>query len=457
MDMANILEQQRAYFNSGETRSVSLRKSRLKKLKEVILSRESEIYEALSMDLGKGTMEAFSSEVAFCLNEIDHTLWNLERWAKPRRVNVPPIYLPASAKVYPEPLGVVLIISPWNYPFQLVISPLIGAIAAGNCAVIKPSSLSENTAILLEEIIGEVFPPEHVSFQRIPSKNMNSLLEHKFDLIFYTGSTRVGQMVMRSAARHLTPVILELGGKSPCIVDASADLEISARRIVWGKFMNAGQTCVAPDYVLVHESVKAEFIKMMKKQLEDFYGKEPRLSIDYSRIISEKHFRRLVSLIRGDIVAGGEYIKEDLYIAPTIIDNVTWDSKIMEKEIFGPILPVLEFDTLDEIIKQINDRPKPLALYVFSGYEYVKEKILRNTSSGGVCVNHTLIQLAPGGLPFGGVGDSGMGSYHGKASFDSFSHFKSVLRKPFSFDNRYLYPPYGRISAVWRSILRLFI
>ncbi len=457
MDIANILEMQRAYFNSGETGSVSLRKSRLKKLKEVILSRENEIYEALSMDLGKGTMEAFSSEVAFCLNEIDHTLWNLERWAKPRRVNVPPLYLPASAKIYPEPLGVVLIVSPWNYPFQLVISPLVGAIAAGNCAFIKPSSLSENTAILLEEIIGEVFPPEHVSLLRISSKDMSSILEHKFDLIFYTGSTRVGRIVMRSAARHLTPVILELGGKSPCIVDASADLEISARRIVWGKFMNAGQTCVAPDYVLVHESIKAEFIKMMKKQLDDFYGKEPRLSVDYSRIISEKHFRRLVSLIKGDIVAGGEYIKEELYIAPTIIDNVTWDSKIMEEEIFGPILPVLGFETLDEIIKQINYRPKPLALYVFSGYEYVKEKILRHTSSGGVCVNHTLIHLAPGGLPFGGVGDSGMGSYHGKASFDSFSHFKSVLRKPFSFDNRFLYPPYGRISALWRSILRLFI
>lgn len=364
------------------------------------------------------------------------------------------MYFPASARIYPEPLGVVLIVSPWNYPFQLVISPLIGAIAAGNCAVIKPSILSENTADLLEEILTEVFPPEHVSFLRIVSRDMGALLEEKFDLIFYTGSTRVGRIVMESAARHLTPVILELGGKSPCIVDASADLEISARRIVWGKFMNAGQTCVAPDYVIVHKSAKAELIKLMKKQIEDFYGKDPRLSIDYSRIVSEKHFRRLVSLMKGDIVAGGEHSKKELYIAPTIIDNVTWDSKLMEEEIFGPILPVLEFEDLDEVVSRINERPKPLALYVFSGFEYVKEKVLRNISSGGACINHTLLQLAPAGLPFGGVGDSGMGSYHGKASFDAFSHFRSVFSKPFSWDNRFLYPPYSRISSFWRRIVR---
>jgi acyl-CoA reductase-like NAD-dependent aldehyde dehydrogenase len=456
MGMIDVLERQKTFFSSGETRSLSFRKSRLKKLRELILSREHDIYQALAADLGKGTMESFYSEVAYCLNEIDHILRNLDRWARPRKTAVPLAYQPASAAVVPEPRGVVLIVSPWNYPFQLVISPLIAAVAAGNCAIIKPSSLAEKTSALLEEMIREVFVPEHVSLVKIPSKEMGSLLEQKFDLIFYTGSTRVGKIVMEAAAKNLTPVILELGGKSPCIVDPSADLEVSARRIVWGKFMNAGQTCVAPDYVLAHSSIKDDLVKEMKGQILAFYGKDPRLSIDYSRIVSEKHFRRLLSLMKGDIVAGGENIKEDLYIAPTIIDNVAWDSRIMEDEIFGPILPVLSYENLDEIIEKINERPKPLALYVFSEYHYVAEKILRNIPSGGACVNHTLLHLVPNGLPFGGVGESGMGSYHGKASFDAFSHLRSILRKPFRWDSRQLYPPYGRYSSFWRKLMRFF-
>lgn len=452
----SVLKRQKAFFDSGKTRPIQFRKERLKKLKEAIVTHEGDIYEALAKDLGKGTMESFYTEVAYCLNEIDYTLRHLGRWAKPKRVGVPMAYFPASAVVYPEPLGMVLIMAPWNYPLELVISPLIGAVAAGDCAVVKPSSLAPETSLVLDKIVAEAFEPEHVCVMRLSSKEMAPLLEEKFDLIFYTGSTRVGRIVMEAAARNLTPVVLELGGKSPCIVDASADPEIAAARIAWGKFMNSGQTCVAPDYVVVHSSVKADLIEMFRKKLLAFYGKDPRLSLDYSRIISEAHFRRLVSLLEGDIVIGGEHSLDDLYIAPTVIDNVTWESKIMEEEIFGPILPVIEYDSLDEIIEKIRERPKPLALYVFSEYEYVGEKILRNISSGGVCINHTLLHLMPNELPFGGVGESGMGAYHGKASFDVFSHRRSILKKSLSHENKGLYPPYERVSSFWRRVARFF-
>jgi aldehyde dehydrogenase (NAD+) len=453
-----ILERQRAFFNSGGTRSVTFRKERLRNLKEAIKAHENDIYEALAKDLGKGTMESFYTEVAYCLNEIEFTLRHLDRWVRPKKAFVPLAYFPSSAGVYPEPLGVALIMAPWNYPFELVISALVGAVSAGDCAIIKPSSLAAETAMILEKILAEAFEPEHVSVMRISSKETGALLKEKFDMIFYTGSTRVGRIVMKAAAENLTPVVLELGGKSPCIVDASADLEVAAARIAWGKFMNSGQTCVAPDYVVAHSSVKTDLIKMFKKKLREFYGENPRLSVDYSRIIDKSHFDRLVSLLGsgGDIAVGGEYNADDLYIAPTVMDNVTWESKIMEDEIFGPILPVLEYETLNEIIGKIKERPKPLALYIFSEYEYVSEKILRNLSSGGACVNHTLLHLMPNGLPFGGVGESGMGAYHGKASFDVFSHHRSIFRKSLSHDSRSLYPPYDRITPFWRRVARFF-
>jgi len=447
-----IFDRQKEYFATGLTRQIPFRLAKLQKLKKAIEAREKDLYESLALDLGKSVMEAYSSEVGFSLGEIDHIIKNLNKWAKPEKKLLPPLYWPGTAKIVPEPYGVTLIMAPWNYPLQLVISPLAGAIAAGNCAMVKSSHLSVNTNKIIKQIIEENFEPEYINFIEAGPSRTAKILESPFDLIFYTGSTKVGRIVMQAAAKNLTPVVLELGGKSPCIVDRSADLEKSARRIVWGKFMNAGQTCIAPDYMLVHKDIHDELLDIMKRVIHEFYGDDPFTSADYGRIINQTHFRRVSSLISGEIVTGGQMSREERYIAPTIIDNVTWDSSLMENEIFGPVLPVMQYGDIEDVLSDLREKPSPLALYLFTTDSKIERKVLEETSSGGVCINHTVLHASPAELPFGGVGESGMGSYRGKATFDSFSHYRSIMKKSFRFDNDLLYPPYVRVDGLIKKL-----
>ena len=456
-EIRKVLERQRKYFATGITRSYAFRRRELKKLKKAVKEKETELMKALAGDLGKSVPEAYTSEVSFVLREIDFVLKHLKKWMKPRRAAIPLICFPSSGRIHPEPYGVSLIMGPWNYPFQLVASPLVGAIAAGDCAIIKPSELAKNISHFLARLIGETFSPEYISVVEGGVEEGSHLLAQDFDLIFYTGSSRVGRIVMEAAAKHLTPVVLELGGKSPCVVDETVDTVVAAKRITWGKFLNAGQTCVAPDYLLVHKKVKPALTEAIKKALHQFYGENPHDSVDYPRIINERHVERLSALLgEGDIITGGEVIKEERFIAPTVIDNVQWTDKIMADEIFGPILPVLEYETVEDAISQINAHSKPLALYVFSKNKKFQDRIISETSSGGVCVNDTVLHIIPFSLPFGGVGESGMGSYHGKAGFDAFSHFRSVLRKSFVLDSNLRYPPYRPLTGVSKKLFDLF-
>lgn len=439
----NTVEKQRQFFNTFKTRDISFRIEQLKILRQAILENEVAINNALWADLRKPKTETYITELGICFEEIKYTTKYLKSWTKPKSVGTPFLYCPASSKIYYEPLGVVLIIGPWNYPFQLVISPLIGAIAAGNCAVIKPSEIAANTSHLLAEILPKYFDPSFITVVEGGKETTQQLLEEKFDHIFFTGGTTVGKIIMSAAAKHLTPVTLELGGKSPCIVDADTHLDYTARRIAWGKFMNAGQTCVAPDYLLVDRAIKKDLLGHLKKYIQDFYGATPETSPDYARIINPHHFNRLCELLNaGEIIIGGDTNPDGRYIAPTVIDGVDWDSPVMQEEIFGPILPVLEYSDLSEAIALVNARPKPLALYFFSNNKHHQERVLQETSSGGVSINDTIIQLAVPGLPFGGVGDSGIGHYHGKASFETFSHQKSVFHQSFLVDLKLRYAPY---------------
>ncbi|MGB7520844.1 MAG: aldehyde dehydrogenase, partial [Spirulinaceae cyanobacterium] len=415
----------------------------LKALQQAIKSQEEEIAQALYNDLKRPKLESLAAEVSLCLKEISYALKHLKAWTKPQKVATPLALLPGSSHIIPEPLGVVLIISPWNYPFQLAIAPLVSATAAGNCVIIKPSEIASHTSQVIAQLIEKVFPPEYITVVEGDKEVSTELLKQKFDHIFFTGSTAIGKIVMEAAAKHLTTVTLELGGKSPCIVDSNIDIGISAKRIAWGKFINAGQTCIAPDYLLVHSSIRSALLTALKKCLEEFYGQNPATSPDYSRIISDRHFQRLSALLKeGKIVVGGETNSAERYIAPTIIDQINWDDEVMAEEIFGPILPIIEYENLTEAITAINSRPKPLALYIFSEDKQVQKQVLEQTSSGGVCINDTISQVASCELPFGGVGASGMGSYHGKAGFDAFSHQKSILKKPFWLDIKLKYPPY---------------
>lgn len=438
----DTLQAQRDFFASGQTRPVSFRLEQLNKLKQAILERQEAIVDAAKADLGRPEFEGYF-EVGV-LAELSHIIKNVQRWAKPQKVSLPLAQLPGSAWVQPEPLGSVLIIGPWNYPFQLVISPLIGAIAAGNCAIIKPSEIAPATSRVVADLIGDIYPPEFVAVQEGGVEVAQSLLSQKFDHIFYTGGTRVGQIVMEAAAKQLTPVTLELGGKSPCIVDKNVDLKVAAKRIVWGKYLNAGQTCVAPDYLLVHEDIKPAFLTVLLDTIRESYGEDPSQSPDLSRLVTESQFDRVAALIEGEnILTGGQTNREEKYIAPTVLDNVSWDAPIMQEEIFGPVLPILSYTDIAEVTKEINARPKPLALYIFSRDEALQECILAATSSGGVCINDVFLHIAIWEMPFGGVGQSGIGAYHGKTSFDTFSHMKSVLKKPFWLDLDWRYPPYG--------------
>lgn len=439
----NLINNQRNFLRTGKTKDVEYRIERLKTLKQIIIRRNNDIENVLKLDFGKSTFETFSTEILTVLEEINLAIKKLHTWAAPKKVKTPLVFFKASSKVFSEPYGVVLILSAWNYPFQLAINPLIGAISAGNCCILKPSELSPNTSTLLVEIIKECFKEEHCTVVEGGIEEITALLNERFDFIFYTGSTTVGKIIAEKAARNLTPIVLEMGGKSPCIVDNTADIEISARRIVWGKFINAGQTCVAPDYVVVHKDIKFSLIKAIKENVKNFYEGDAEKSIDYCRIINERHFNRLSAFLNnGTVVAGGNTNKDKLYIEPTIIDNVTWDFPVMQEEIFGPILPILEYENIEEVIDMVNHHEKPLALYIFSKNNSIENKIINEVSFGGGCINTTVMHTGSTYLPFGGVGYSGLGSYHGKASFDTFSHKKSILNKSLSFDLKLIYPPY---------------
>ncbi|PPS45800.1 aldehyde dehydrogenase [Chroococcidiopsis sp. TS-821] len=453
LSINDIIRKQRVYFQNGKTKDVEFRIEQLKTLKRAIQENTEGIVDALKKDLRKPELETYATEISIT-REIDYALKHIRSWVKPKKVRIPLEQLPGKGYIYPEPLGVVLIIGPWNYPFQLVIAPLIGAIAAGNCVIVKPSEIAPNTSAVVAQIIQKYFDPAYIAVVEGGIDISKQLLAEKFDHIFFTGGTAVGRIVMEAAAKHLTPVTLELGGKSPCIVDSDINLEHTARRIAWGKFINAGQTCIAPDYLLVHRQIKQQLLDSLQKVIREFYGEEPQQSSDYGRIINQKQFSRLVELLRdGKIVTGGSTDSRDLYIAPTIIDQVSLEMPVMQEEIFGPILPIIEYDDLSEAIAIINEKPKPLALYLFSRNRDIQQRVLQETSSGGACINDTVMHVGVSSLPFGGVGDSGIGKYHGKASFDTFSHEKSVLKKSFWLDLKWRYAPYaGKLNLIKRLI-----
>lgn len=447
----------RRTFASGRTRPIAYRRAQLKGLKRMLREQNEAIVGALHADLGKSVFEGWLSEVDIVDKEIDFTLKRLARWMKPERVGGPLTIQPARCEVVREPLGVVLIISPWNYPFQLTVAPLVGALAAGNAVVIKPSEVAPKTSAVLAEVLPAYLDREAVTVVEGGVPETTELLEQRFDHIFYTGSGPVGRIVMAAAAKHLTPVTLELGGKSPAIVDRSADLRITARRLVMTKFFNAGQTCVAPDYVLAHGAVEAELNRHLALAVREFYGEDPSQSADLGRIINERHHDRLVPLLAdGEVVVGGAHRRDERYIAPTVLRGVSADAPVMADEIFGPILPVLTYANTDEAIRLVTARPKPLALYVFAQDSAVIDRLLAETSSGGACVNDALLHLTVPGLPFGGVGESGMGAYHGRTSFETFSHRKSVLRRGYRPDMPLRYPPFTERKRAWlRRLLKL--
>jgi aldehyde dehydrogenase (NAD+) len=444
-----IVQRQRQFFNSGKTKPVDFRVAQLQALKQAIIDHQAAILAALTADLKKPEFETFATEIGVT-QEIDYALKHIRTWVKPKRVAAPFTQFPATAKILPEPLGVVLIIGPWNYPFQLMISPLVGAIAAGNCALLKPSEIAPSTSGVVAEIIQKTFDPNYVSIVEGGVEVSKAVLAEKFDHIFFTGGTAIGKIVMAAAAQHLTPVTLELGGKSPCVVDRNISVDDAARRITWGKFINAGQTCIAPDYLLVDRQVKPALLTAIQTCIQEFYGDDPAKSPDFARIVSPKQFSRLANLLQGGkILVGGATNEQDRYIAPTVMDQVSPDDPVMQEEIFGPILPVIEYEDVGEAIALINSKPKPLALYLFSRDKQLQQRVLQETSSGGVCINDTILHIGVPELPFGGVGDSGIGSYHGKASFDTFSHPKSILQKSFWFGLKILYPPYaGKLNLL---------
>lgn len=443
MDIQNLVRLQRDFFNQNKTLDMAFRLEALDKLYAKIKEKENEILRALKEDLNKSATEAYMSEVGMVLGEISYFKRNLRKWNKPKRVLTSLANFPSRSKIYPQPYGRVLIMAPWNYPFYLSIMPLIGAIGGGNCAVVKPSAYAPTTALIIKDILDSIFPKDFV-FTVLGEREENQmLLNTEFDYIFFTGSIKVGKLVMESASKNLTPVTLELGGKSPAIIDDTADLEKTAKSIAFGKFLNAGQTCVAPDYVLVHEKVKKDFIEKLKSKIKDFYTKDPLNFTDYPKIINKGHFERLESLINEEkIVFGGKVDKTSLKIEPTIIDEPDNSSPLMEEEIFGPILPIVSFTSINEVIQELKKKEKPLALYIFTKNKNLYNQVIKEIPFGGGCVNDTIVHLASPSLPFGGLGQSGMGAYHGKYSFETFTHKKSIVKKG-SFDLPLKYPPYS--------------
>ena len=446
----DILENQRAFFASGRTCGYAFRRAALERLKAEIKTHLAVLYEALWADLHKSAEEACLTEIGITLREIDDQIGHLRRRMRPRRVGTPLFLQPSRSRIVCEPFGCVLILAPWNYPIQLTLTPLAGAVAAGNCAVLKPSPYTPNVSAVIRQIVESAFPPDHVAVVEGHREVNEALLAERWDYIFFTGSPELGRTVMRAAAEHLTPVTLELGGKSPCIVDNSADADIAARRIVWGKFLNAGQTCIAPDYLLVHQNIKAPLLERIKCHIRAFYGPDPKESPHYGRLVNDKAFERVASYLgNGIILAGGETDPEQRYIAPTLLDlgRPTDGVPVMQAEIFGPILPVMEFVHLDEAVEFVNRHEKPLAFYYF-GSPATGRDILRRTSSGGACINDTVLHIANDRLPFGGVGQSGTGKYHGAESFRTFSNRKAVLLSARSLDIPLKYPPYRHFGWI---------
>ncbi len=447
-----LVGQMRQTFAQGRSKPLSWRLNQLRQLKALLLEGESTLLKALAADLGKSDFEGIMTELNFVISEIDLTIKHLPGWVKPEKVAAPLAQQPGTARIHRDPLGVVLIIGPWNYPIQLVLAPLVGAISAGNCAIIKPSEVAPHSSAALATLIPQYMDNQCVRVVEGGVPETSALLKERFDHIFFTGGEVVGKVVMRAAAEYLTPVTLELGGKSPCIVAKDADLQTAARRIVWGKFLNAGQTCIAPDYVLVHPSQRDALVAHMRQCIDQFYGTDPRQSPDFGQIINKRHHQRLCRLLdSGTVATGGQHNEEDRYIAPTILTDVSADDPVMGEEIFGPILPILTTQNLDEAIDFINARPRPLALYIFSQSKDTQQEVIDRTSSGGVCINDTVMHISVPELPFGGVGTSGMGAYHGKASFETFSHRKSILSRSTRFDPSLRYPPYGDLE---RKVLK---
>ncbi|MBQ6820378.1 MAG: aldehyde dehydrogenase [Clostridium sp.] len=444
-NILNIFNNQKEFFNSNNTLDINFRINNLKKLKNIIKNNENLIIDALNKDLYKSSFEAYATEIGLVYEEINLHIKKLKSWAKVEKKKTSLIYFPAKSYIYKEPYGVTLIIGPFNYPFQLIISPLIGAISAGNCAIIKPSENSVNTSLLIEKLINENFPDNYIQVVNpLGSKEtINYLLDLKFDYIFFTGSVSVGKIIMERASKNLIPVTLELGGKSPCIIDKTANIPLAAKRIVWGKFLNAGQTCVAPDYILVEESVKKTFIESLVKEINNQFGINIEESPDFPRLINKSSFNRLKEYLKdGTIYFGGSLDEDSLYMEPTILIDIKENSKIMEDEIFGPILPILEFSNIENAITFIKSKEKPLALYYFSEDKQSINNVLTTVSYGGGCINDTIIHVASNKLPFGGVGNSGIGSYHGKASFDTFTHKKSIIKRGTFFELPIKFAPY---------------
>lgn len=435
----------RAFFETERTKEINFRLDALFKLKALIKENEQKIINALYKDLKKSEFESFITEIAPVYEEINLHIKSLKKWAKSKNVKTNLPLLPSKSKIIPTPYGVVLIISPWNYPFNLTIMPLIGAMSAGNCSIIKPSEYSSETSKIIEEIFDKNFDKGFISVINGDATQSKALLAEKFDYIFFTGSTSIGKVVMQAASKNLTPVTLELGGKSPCIVEKSTNLKIAAKRIVWGKFLNAGQTCVAPDYLLVEESIKDKLVEHLIESIKIEFSDNPIKSENYSRIINDKHFDRLIALMKNKkILYGGRSEKESLYIEPTIIDLTDINDSIMKEEIFGPILPVISIKSIDEAVSIVKNLSSPLALYIFSNNKKLINKIVSKCNSGGVCINDTIVHLANPNLPFGGIGESGIGSYHGKKSFDTFTHYRAILSSPTKIDIPIKYPPYKR-------------
>lgn len=454
MDFEQLVARQRDFFGTQATKPYDFRLKQLQKLSIWMDENEQTVLEALQSDLGKCAYEAYLTELAMVKQELRDAMRHLKGWMKPRRARTAVGQLPGTCRVYSEPYGVTLIMSPWNYPFQLTVAPLIGAVSAGNCAVIKPSAYSAATSALLKRMTGELFEPEYIACVEGGRQENAALLHQRFDYIFFTGSPGVGRLVMEKASAHLTPVSLELGGKSPVIVDETADIALAARRIAWGKWLNAGQTCVAPDYVLVHQRCEEALVEALIQQIRAMYTSAPLANPDYPQIINQRHFERLAGLMQSGVIAhGGQLDPASRRIAPTLLTDVDWDSPVMQEEIFGPLLPILPYRRLEEALDRIRQRPKPLALYLFTRSKAVEARVLREVSFGGGCVNDTVLHLATSHMPFGGVGESGMGGYHGRYSFETFSHFKSVLKRWAKPDVSLRYAPYDGKMKLLKKLM----
>ncbi|KTC83599.1 aldehyde dehydrogenase [Legionella cincinnatiensis] len=447
MNIHTVVEAQRKFAMAGQAKKILFREQQLQKLKDILKHREQELYQALYEDIKKSQFETYLTELALIYHEIDKAIKYVAKWSKPKKIRTGLVNQPGKSFILPEPYGTTLIIGAWNYPYQLTLSPLVAAIAAGNTSIIKPSELTKNTSSIIAQMINQNFDPAYLHVVEGGVEITQELLSHRFDKLFFTGSTAVGKIVAKAAAEHLTPITLELGGKSPCIVFSDADLKISAQRIVWGKFLNAGQTCIAPDYLLVEDSIYPSMLAELKTQLNKIIGPNPMESESYVRIIDQKHVQRLKKLIDPQkLYAGGQVIEAENYIEPTILKDVSFTDEIMKEEIFGPILPVIPFSDLKSILQELKTRPRPLALYVFGKNQQLPTQVIHEVSFGGGCINDVLMHICDSNLPFGGVGESGMGSYHGEAGFKAFSHFKSIVKKPFWFEPPIKYKPYNQFK-----------